>query len=160
MPHPPAPPLRLRVVVVDESGVGPRATRGLAAWLTRVAPEGARGEVTVALVRDATIRRLNRHFAGTDRVTDVLAFSSGPARRRARADATGDIAIASGRSRRQAAAAGHSHLQELRVLALHGLLHLLGYNHHTDRGRMARLEARLRRDGGLREGLLERAGRL
>ena len=71
----------------------------------------------------------------------------------------GDIVIATGVARRQAREAGHSYQAELRVLALHGLLHLLGYDHHdvTDNGRMARVEARLRRKGGLATGLIERA---
>jgi probable rRNA maturation factor len=70
----------------------------------------------------------------------------------------GDIVIARGVARRQARTAGHSELTELRVLALHGLLHLLGYDHEGDNGRMQRVERRLRRKGGLREGLIERAG--
>jgi probable rRNA maturation factor len=69
----------------------------------------------------------------------------------------GDIVIAAGVARRQARAAGHGLQTELRVLALHGLLHLLGYDHEHDEGRMARLERRLRLKGGLREGLIERA---
>ena len=71
----------------------------------------------------------------------------------------GDIVIARGVARRQAREAGHSEQTEFRVLALHGLLHLLGYDHHrsTDGDRMVRTEARLRRKGGLRAGLIERA---
>ena len=71
----------------------------------------------------------------------------------------GDIVIATGVARRQARQHGHSYATELRVLALHGFLHLLGYDHDDpeDHGRMARAEARLRRRGGLREGLINRA---
>jgi probable rRNA maturation factor len=69
----------------------------------------------------------------------------------------GSIAIARGIARRQARAEGHSEAVELRVLALHGLLHLLGYDHEDDDGRMQRVERKLRRKGGLREGLIDRA---
>ncbi|MDE2905833.1 MAG: rRNA maturation RNase YbeY [Acidobacteriota bacterium] len=61
----------------------------------------------------------------------------------------GDIVIATGVARRQARAAGHRFGAELRCLALHGLLHLLGYDHERDTGQMERLERRLRRAGGL-----------
>lgn len=68
----------------------------------------------------------------------------------------GEIVIARGVARRQAREARHSELTELRVLALHGLLHLLGYDHESDGGRMGRTERRLRLRGGLGEGLIER----
>jgi probable rRNA maturation factor len=68
----------------------------------------------------------------------------------------GDIVIAAGVARRQAREAGHPLITEIKVLALHGLLHLLGYDHERDTGQMRRLEWRLRRKGGLREGLIER----
>jgi probable rRNA maturation factor len=151
----------LLVVVTDESG---RALRvpALASWLSGVAPARARGEVAIALVGDRTIRRLNRAYAGRDRATDVLSFPAGRDTAGARGPSAspwlGDIVIATGIARRQARAAGHPYSHELRVLALHGLLHLLGHDHHDDGGAMARLEARLRRKGGLREGLIERSG--
>jgi|GEM_PF-529659 len=151
-----AAPALLAVTVTDGAGRAVRAP-GLAAWLQAVAPRAARGSLGLALVGDRTIRKMNREFAGVDRPTDVLSF---PAASTAGPDASlGDIAIATGVARRQAREAGHAYGTELRVLALHGLLHLLGYDHHRDEGRMARLEARLRRRGGLEHGLIERARR-
>jgi probable rRNA maturation factor len=126
-----------------------RAPR-LAAWLASVAPSRARGTMTVALVGDARVRALNRQYRQIDRPTDVLSFPSDEP------GYLGDVVIAAGVATRQAHAAGHSVAVELRVLALHGLLHLLGYDHERDDGRMARLERRLRRRGGLAEGLIER----
>lgn len=142
------PDSRLRVTIVDARG-RPVRLPGLAAWLARVAPRAASGELTIALVSDARIRALNRSYRHKDRPTDVLSF---PGEGRF----LGDIAIARGTAERQARRAGHSFGTELRVLALHGLLHLIGYDHERDSGRMRRLEARLRRKGGLREGLIER----
>jgi probable rRNA maturation factor len=71
----------------------------------------------------------------------------------------GDVVIARGVARRQARHARHPELTELKILALHGLLHLLGYDHERDNGRMRHAERRLRRKGGLREGVIERAQR-
>ena len=65
--------------------------------------------------------------------------------------------IAAGVAAKQAKAAGHTIQTEVRVLALHGLLHLLGYDHESDDGKMARAEMRLRKKAGLKEGLIERA---
>jgi probable rRNA maturation factor len=123
---------------------------GLARWLQAIAPSRARGDVTVAIVPDARVRALNRQYRGTNTSTDVLSFPAGEA------GDLGDVVIAAGVAGRQARQAGHSLSVELRVLALHGLLHLLGYDHEHDDGRMARLERRLRRKGGLVEGLIER----
>lgn len=136
---------RLRVEVVPPGD----DVRGLARWIESIAPARARGEVTIAVVPDSRVRALNRRFRRQDRPTDVLSF---PAEE---PDQLGDVVIAAGVARRQARAAGHSLRTELRVLALHGLLHLLGYDHEHDQ-RMARVERRLRRRGGLREGLIER----
>ncbi len=146
---------------VDVVTAGAVRAPGLAAWLRRVAPARARGGMTVAIVPDGRVQRLNRQYRRKDAPTDVLSFPSddgdrpGPDGRY-----LGDVVIAAGVARRQAKDAGHSLQTELRVLALHGLLHLLGYDHETDDGQMSRLERRLRARGGLREGLIERAPRL
>lgn len=150
----------LQVLVGDEhgrAGVAP----GLGRWLAGVAPAGVRGTVGVALVSGARVRVLNRRYRGHDEATDVLSFPVDAADRRLGRGAVGawlgDIVIARDVARRQARAAGHSERTELRVLALHGLLHLLGYDHEQDAGRMRRVEERLRLKGGLREGLIARA---
>jgi probable rRNA maturation factor len=123
---------------------------GLARWLQAIAPRTARGTVVVALVADARIRKLNARYRAKDVPTDVLSFPSDEP------GFLGEVVIASGVARRQALQAGHPVQAELRILALHGLLHLLGYDHERDDGRMARIERRLRRKGGLHEGLIER----
>jgi probable rRNA maturation factor len=157
---------RLRATVTDERGRPVRAP-GLAAWVARVAPRSARGDVAIAIVSDRAVRTLNRAYRHIDASTDVLSFPTHPlhqphpAHHKHSSHPTylGDIVIATGVARRQAREAGHSYATELKVLALHGLLHLLGYDHHAraDGGRMSRLERRLRAKGGLREGLIERA---
>jgi probable rRNA maturation factor len=140
-----------RVSVTDGRG-RPVRDGGLARWLSRVAPRAVRGEVAIALVSDARMRALNRTYRRKDYATDVLSFPADAP------PALGDLVIANGVARRQAREAGHSHQTELRVLALHGLLHLLGYDHESadDDGRMKRAELRLRKKGGLRAGLIER----
>jgi probable rRNA maturation factor len=148
----------LRVAWSDAHG---RSLPGsLPRWLAQVAPVRARGTVNVALVSDGSIRTLNRRYRGIDRTTDVLSF---PAESFPQASSSsrvpsflGDIVIARGVAKRQARAAGHPEATELKVLALHGLLHLLGYDHEHDAGTMARVERRLRRKGGLPAGLIER----
>lgn len=147
---------------VTDGGGCPVRDGGLARWLAAVAPARARGEIVVALVTDAHSRRLNCTYRSVDAVTDVLSFpQSEPPAPGSVAPHLGDIVIATGRARRQARERGHAYSTELRVLALHGLLHLLGYDHDDPRdgGRMARTEARLRRRGGLREGLIARTRR-
>ena len=142
-----AGPAGLSVEVV--TGGGARAP-GLGPWLRAVAPARVRGTVVVAVVPDGRVRALNRRYRGTDAATDVLSFPAGEPGQ------LGEIVIAGGVARRQAARARHALRTELRILALHGLLHLLGYDHEQDDGRMAQAERRLRRKGGLREGLIER----
>ena len=148
----------LQVVVGDARG-RPVRVAGLSSWLRRVAPAGARGRVGIALVSDRRIRALNRTYRRKDCATDVLSFRSEPEPLALSPEPfLGEIVIARGVARRQARQARHSELTELRVLALHGLLHLLGYDHESDSGEMRRAERRLRRKGGLSEGLIERTG--
>jgi probable rRNA maturation factor len=144
------------------------STRGLSTWLTKAAPARARGEVTVALVSDARMRTLNRSYRNKDYATDVLSFPALPEVNAGTRPAIpieqddaylGDIVIATGVAQRQADDVGHPVSTELKVLALHGLLHLLGYDHEKDGGEMARVEARLRKKAGLREGLISRQSR-
>jgi probable rRNA maturation factor len=144
-------------VSVAEEGARVTQAKGLGRWLARRAPRSARGAVTVAIVPDAAIRRLNRRFRGVDEATDVLAFPEKGSGFIGPTPFLGEIVIARGKARKQAKTLGHSLGTELRVLALHGLLHLLGYDHEADNGRMARVEARLRRKAGLPLGLIARS---
>ncbi len=112
-----------------------------------------RGEVTVLLTTDAAIRRLNRQFRGKNKATDVLSF---PAEGVGTEQIAGDLAISVPTALRQAIERGHSLSAELKVLMLHGLLHLAGYDHETDTGQMARRERLLRARLGLPKGLIER----
>jgi len=130
------------VVVNRQRGVAVRP-RPLRTFLARacelVLPRAA--GVAVCLVSDAEIARLNRTYRGKGGATDVLSFP---------ADGTGgDIAISPAAARRNARSLGHSVPEELRVLILHGVLHLAGYDHETDQGEMERRELRLRRRLGI-----------
>ena len=144
---------QLRVIVMDGRGLAVRADR-LRRWLVEVAPRSARGELALVLVSDQKMRSLNLKFRGVDRVTDVLSFplcgdETSIASRSAGERYLGDVVIATGVAARQARNAGHRLGIELRILALHGLLHLLGYDHERDNGEMTRLEVKLRRLGGI-----------
>ena len=116
---------------------------------------------------DAELRRLNREFRGQDYATDVLSFPVVPLPdgrgsvstsepRPSGSGNLGDIAISLGRARAQAREFGHDLEQEVRILMLHGLLHLMGHDHESDSGSMARAEKRWRAKLGLPNGLIER----
>jgi probable rRNA maturation factor len=116
-----------------------------------------RDQVTVLLTTDSAIRRLNRQFRGKNKATDVLSF---PTERTfpglASEQIAGDLAISVPTALRQAIQQGHSLSTEIKVLILHGLLHIAGYDHEADSGRMARRERLLRTRLGLPQGLIER----
>lgn len=100
------------------------------------------GEVSVLLASDREIRRLNRKFRGKDRPTDVLSF---PAAKNLPENFSGDLAISLDTAARQGRQFGHTLQVELKILLLHGLLHLAGYDHESDAGEMAAREEALRR---------------
>jgi probable rRNA maturation factor len=135
------PPGILRVTLLNRQ----RRRRVSAARLRRVlagaaASLGVKGELALVLAGDRLLRRLNRQYRGKDRPTDVLSFpgDGGEA-------GLGDVVISVATAERNARGLGRTLPQELDVLALHGLLHVLGHDHETDDGTMDRLERRLRR---------------
>ena len=119
-------------------------------FLTELEKRIARGRistcpVTCLVTTDAELRRLNREFRGKNYPTDVLSFPPG------------EMAISLDRAAAQAKELGHSLDDELRILMLHGLLHLCGMDHEADSGEMRRAEIRWRKRLGLPAGLIERA---
>lgn len=138
----------------------PRAARPRRRELTyflrqAIEATGLEGEVGVLLTSDDTIRKLNRQYRRKDKPTDVLSF---PAAEIANG-AAGDLMISLETALRQAEERGHPLEMEIKVLLLHGLLHLAGYDHERDDGTMHRKEAGLRRKLGLAAGLIERVHR-
>jgi probable rRNA maturation factor len=119
-----------------------------------------KGEVTVLLTTDAAMRKLNRQFRGKNKPTDVLSFpadGSFPAEGVGAEELAGDLAISVPTALRQAVEQNHALSTEIKVLILHGLLHLSGCDHEADKGTMARRESLLRARLGLPQGLIERA---
>ncbi len=115
-----------------------------------------RGVVNVLVTSSRELRALNRRFRGKDQPTDVLSFVPEPGFVDTLA---GDIAISAEIARQNARELGHSEAQEIKILVLHGVLHLAGYDHECDHGAMASQEAKLRKALGLPVGLIERNGR-
>jgi len=133
--------------------------RGLEAFAIRLKREVTGGRRFLCLITgDRELRRLNRRFLGKDYPTDVLSFPApkGPAPANRRECSLGEVAISAERAARQARRFGHRTDEEICVLMLHGLLHLLGMDHVEDGGRMARAEARWRKKLGLPMALTER----
>jgi len=134
------------------AGAGlPRAD--LRKFCLRLSAELAGGRPFVCLLSDdRELRRLNATFLGRDYPADVLSFPSGQD-----SGPLGEIAVSTERAARQAREFGHSTADEIRILILHGLLHLLGMDHERDRGRMARAERAWRAKLGLKSTLTGRA---
>ena len=115
-------------------------------WQTLAGTLGTRRDLTSLITTDAVLRDLNGRFRHKDQATDVLSFD-------------GEIAVSFDRAAEQAAEIGHSVDDELRILMLHGALHLMGLDHETDKGEMRRTETYWRKKLGLPHGLIERAAK-
>jgi probable rRNA maturation factor len=140
--------LRKPVPGVTESALG--------RFVARACDEvSLKGEVNVLLTGNGELRSLNRRFRGKDKATDVLSF---PPLAELADGLAGDIAISAEIAVQNAKRLGHSTAEEVRILALHGILHLAGYDHESDSGEMARKEERLRKALGLPMGLIQRDG--
>ncbi len=146
---PPVPFGEMVILRHPIAGVSRTALERFAARTRRAAR--LRGQVNVLVTGDAEVRRLNRQFRHKDKPTDVLSFPG------IDQELAGDIAISAATASRNARRLGHSTAEELKVLMLHGLLHLAGYDHEHDQGEMARKEERLRRELGLPVSLIERS---
>jgi probable rRNA maturation factor len=143
---PPSSPLALDALsTISSSGLSRFVNRARAAVRLE-------GEVEVLLTSDAEIKRLNKAFRGKNKATDVLSF---PAPAEAEGVA-GDLAVSLDTAAQQAVEHGHSLRDEVRILLLHGLLHLAGEDHETDAGEMAARERELRKQLKLPVGLIER----
>jgi probable rRNA maturation factor len=112
-----------------------------------------RGNVTVLITSNAEMKQLNHRFRKKDKATDVLSF---PAEANPHDSSVGDLAISADIARENAKKLGHPVSQEIKVLILHGILHLAGYDHETDSGEMARVEQRLRKKMRLPVSLIQR----
>jgi probable rRNA maturation factor len=143
------------ITIEPTAGLESKLSRsGLTSFLNRARlAVGLSGEVEVLLADDSTLRRLNKTFLGKDKPTDVLSFPTPAEISQVHA---GDLAISLETAARQAATYGHSLRDEVKILLLHGLLHLSGLDHETDNGEMASREATVRRELRLPHTLIER----
>ena len=132
--------------------------RDLSRFVASVAEAlGLTGEFSVLLTGDERLRALNLQFRGIDKPTDVLSFPAFPGA--PEGNQGGDLAISLETAAAQARDHGHPLQTEVKVLILHGLLHLAGYDHERDQGQMRRRETRMRKQFDLPAGLVERTAR-
>src|ERR1051326_746629 len=141
-------------MVIFEPGISGASSRSLnTAQLQRFARRAqtlarVKGDVDILVASNKRLRDLNRRFRRKDKATDVLSFPR---------PSGGDIAISAQIALENAQSYGHSPASELKILVLHGMLHLAGYDHERDNGRMARTESRLRSQLKLTASLIDRA---
>jgi probable rRNA maturation factor len=141
------------MITIEYPGDTELSKSGLTRFFNRAREAvGIEGSIDVLLTDDATLRSLNKTFRGKNKATDVLSF---PAAENPYYHA-GDLAVSLDTAARQATAFGHTLRDEVRILLLHGLLHLSGMDHETDNGEMAARESDLRRELRLPVSLIER----
>ena len=141
-------------MIIFRKPVPELTTAALARFVPRArAAAGLRGSVNVLVTSGREMQTLNRRFRGRNQETDVLSFPAAPGMVKGFA---GDIAVSARMAARNAQQLGHSHADEIKILILHGMLHLAGHDHELDNGQMARREAQLRKSLGLPVGLIER----
>jgi probable rRNA maturation factor len=144
------------LVIIQESVAG-LSEAALAKFLVRARrAAGLRGSVSILVTSNRELQGLNRRFRGKNMPTDVLSFPAMPGLMQGFA---GDVAISAEVAARNARRLGHTTADEIRILVLHAVLHLAGYDHEQDKGQMERKEQRLRKSLGLPVGLIERTGR-
>jgi probable rRNA maturation factor len=144
------------LVIIQEKVAG-LTEAALAKFVTRARRvAGLRGAVSVLVTSSRELQGLNHRFRRKNKPTDVLSFPAMPGLMQGFA---GDVAISAEIAARNARRLGHTVAEEIRILTLHAVLHLAGYDHELDDGEMERKEARLRKSLGLPVGLIERSGR-
>jgi probable rRNA maturation factor len=148
-----------RTHLVFRRGISGLRRRALLDFAGVLSDRVARGKQFGCLItNDPELRRLNRDFRGKDQATDVLSFPVGGRSSPGRLDGDwlGEIAVSADRAQAQATRFGHSVEDEVRILMLHGVLHLLGMDHERDSGRMARAEKRWQEELALPPALIHR----
>jgi probable rRNA maturation factor len=143
-------------VVILQKHVPDLTALALARYVARARRlAGLKGMVDVLVTSNVEMKALNRRFRGKDQPTDVLSFP--PSSDDPRKHFAGEIAISAEIASQNARSLGHTPAQEVKILALHGILHLQGYDHERDNGQMARRETQLRARLRLPEGLIDRS---
>jgi probable rRNA maturation factor len=144
-------------LVIIQQRVAGLNDAALAKFVTRARRAvGLRGAISVLVTSSRELQGLNHRYRGKNRPTDVLSFPAMPGLMHGFA---GDVAISAEIAARNARRLGHTVADEIRILTLHAVLHLAGYDHERDDGEMERKEARMRKSLGLPVGLIERSGR-
>jgi probable rRNA maturation factor len=141
-------------LIVFRKNIAGISKRGLTQFITSAQRAvKLRGVITILITHDEEMKSLNLRFRNKDKATDVLSF---PSSLNLRPKIAGDVAISAKIAGENAANLGHSVFQELKILILHGILHLAGHDHETDSGEMAKEEQRLRKKLHLPVSLIER----